>query len=112
MILKIKNKEVGILFGMPAIQRITQKIQLTEFTDNISLGISQIRDILYAGYLNYCLAEDLRPELTARDFYDYIEENATNEVEFAQVNEAIKVFNHSKYIKPSENGEDKKKAKK
>lgn len=105
MELQVNGKSLGLKFGLPALRRIQSKLGLTEFSDEISLTLKMCLDILYSGYLNYCLAKGVDPEISSEEIYDYLETNLNNELEFSKINECIVAFNESKYVKPSSNGE-------
>lgn len=106
----VKGQEIGLRFGLPAIKRISDKINLLAGMEEITLNLMSMVHILYAGYLNDCLAKDQTPELAHEDFYTLVEDAALAN-DLGQVKKAIEVFAGSKEVKEVEakEGDEKKK---
>ena len=107
--INIKGREVGLLFGLYAIQRIFEKLgglstELTESRKNLQV----YKHILYSGYLCDREAMDEPVELTPRDFQVWIEGLAKNG-DLSEVTRAILVYNKSTEVKVKEVAEDEKK---
>lgn len=100
--IKINGQEIGLLFGLYAIERIFAK--LGGMTVEMSEGrrsATLFKHILYSGYLCDCEAMDTFPVLTARDFQVYIEQCAKSG-DMTPVTDAVAVYNKSTAVKEPE----------
>lgn len=95
----ITNQEVKLLFGMPAIRRIGDKMAKVDFIDQNTLSYTEtgIAHILYAGYLNGCAANDETPVFPFNAFYSFVE-NAILDGQLEQVAAAVRCFEESKVV--------------
>lgn len=95
----IAGQEVKLLFGMPAIRRIGEKMAKVDFIDPNTLSYTEtgISHILYAGYLNGCAANDETPVLPFNAFYSLVE-TAILDGQIEQVAAAVKCFEESKVV--------------
>jgi len=106
----IGGQQVGLRFGLPAIKRISDKINLLSGTEEITLNLMSIVHILYAGYVNDCLANDKDPNIEFKVFYDLVEEAAMND-NLGEIKRIIEVFANSKEVKDKEEPKEEKKSK-
>lgn len=97
----IAGQPIGLLFGLPAIKQISDKINLLSGMEEITLNIMSMVHILYAGYVNNCLANNQEPIIDFKVFYDKVEQGALNNG-LAEIEKAIKVFAGSKEVKQVE----------
>ena len=104
----IGGQEIGLLFGLPAIEYIQGKIQGLEPSAQMTFNVMQMVEIIYGGYLNWCKAENLEPSVRYRQFYDFVEGSAMNQ-DMTEVVRIIKLFSGSKEVKeePEKEGEKK-----
>ncbi len=97
--IKIKGQEVGLLFGLYAVQLIFEKLGRIEVNITESHKSATIfKHILYCGYLCDCDAMDMAPVFTPRDFLIFIEECA-KAGDMSPVTDAVEVYNKSTAIK-------------
>ncbi len=100
--IKIKGQEVGLLFGLYAVQLIFEKLGKIEVNMSEAHKSATIfKHILYCGYIGDCDAMDVKPELTARDFLIFIEECA-KAGDMSPVTDAVEVYNKSTTVKEKE----------
>jgi hypothetical protein len=78
--------------------------------EEITLNLMSMVHIIYAGYLNDCMAKDQKDTLLFEDFYSLVEDAALAN-DLGQVKKAIEVFAGSKEVKEVEvkDGDEKKK---
>jgi hypothetical protein len=108
--IEIVGQQVGLRFGLPAIKRISDKINLLSGTEEITLNLMSMVHILYAGYVNDCLANDKDPNIEFKVFYDFVEESAMND-KLGEIKRVIEVFANSKEVKDREDTKEEKKSK-
>ena len=106
----IGGQQVGLRFGLPAIKRISDKINLLSGTEEITLNLMSMVHILYAGYVNDCLANDKDPNIEFKVFYDFVEEAAMND-NLGEIKRIIEVFANSKEVKDKNDPKEEKKSK-
>ena len=94
----VKGQEIGLRFGLPAIKRISDKINLLAGTEEITLNLMSMVHIIYAGYLNDCLASDKKETIPFEDFYALVEDAAIAN-DLTEVKRVIEVFAGSKEVK-------------
>ena len=73
----IGGQKIGLLFGLPSIQ-YWNEYQNGPLSAGKEITIDQtgMAHVLYGGYLNYCKAEAIEPELKFRSFFDFVEAEA------------------------------------
>lgn len=107
--ISINNKQVGLLFGLPAIAQIGEKAVTIDFYTATAIdgqpaqtySLYGLQHIMYAGYCNNCNADGVPVALTARDFYNFVEECASEPDKAALVlKPVIECFENSRYVKP------------
>lgn len=69
----IKDKTVGVHFGLPAVRRINE-VTFSITDENGYYNNLGVAHIVYAGYLNWCMVKEMVPLLAFEDFYTEIEE--------------------------------------
>lgn len=97
--INIKGQQVGLLFGLYAVERIFEKLggmQVDMSEGRKSANI--FKHILYSGYLCDCEAMDSKPVLTARDFLIWIEDCAKNG-DMTPVTDAVAIYNKTTEVK-------------
>jgi len=103
--IEMNGRQVDLLYGLFAIQRIFEKLGgLTADMNESRKSLAVYKHILYSGYLCNCEAMDEKPTLNARDFQVFIEECARNN-NMDPVIDAVSVYNKSTEVKevPGEN---------
>ena len=109
--ININGRQIGLLFGLYAIQRIFEKLGgLSTTLDESRKNLQVYKHILYSGYLCDREAMDEPVELTPRDFQVWIE-GLARQGDLSQVTEAILIYNKSTAVKVDETAEDEKKKK-
>src|SRR5665213_2489017 len=89
------GKKIGLKYGLPAIRSIYEKLDKVSFLAAETYSIVSLVQIVYSGYVNYCLVKELTPEITFEDVFDWVEDNVAG----SEVEKAVNAFNESKYIK-------------
>lgn len=103
------DQSIGLYFGLPAIAEISKDIDLMQGQNEIGLNLGAIVSILKAGYDNNCLIERIRPAITYKDFYLFVEQSVLPGSVPPEIQEAVNVFSKSKLVTvKSENGIEKK----
>ena len=87
----IGGQEIGLLFGLPAIEYIQGKIEGLRGNAEMTFNVMQMVEIIYGGYLNWCKAENLEPSIKYRLFYDFVEGSAMAD-DMKEVVRIIKLF--------------------
>jgi hypothetical protein len=94
----IAGQQVGLKFGLPAVQRLMEKMGVHDmFQDGLYTELGIIH-IIYAGYANYCLMHDVSETIPFEQFYEQIE-GLDNEQTKQETIKAIRAFEESKYVK-------------
>ena len=109
----IAGQQVGLKFGLPAVQRLMERMVAHDIMQDGLYTELGIIHIIYAGYLNHCLMRDAPPTIPFEQFYEQIE-GLDNEQTKAEAINAIRAFEESKYVKKAvkanKEEEEKKKA--
>lgn len=111
--ISINGEAIGLKFSMPAIGKIQALgggLDLTSTETMVTLGMAII---IYAGYWNNCLLKNIIPKHDLEFFSDAIDDAfLAGEEALQQYQDAMTVFNESKFIKQKlgEKEDDKKKA--
>lgn len=90
----IAGQKVGLKFGLPALQRVTEKMK--EYDLRSELGTAHI---LFAGYLNYCMMREEAPTLQLQPFYEYAEEVEDTPEGVAELSAAVRSFQESRCVR-------------
>lgn len=94
----LDGQPVALKFGMPALQRIAQKMSTNDLFNGEQWNDLGISHILYAGYMNYCAMKDILPVYEFDKFYSYVED-AEEEATIKEIAGSIQVFVDSKMVK-------------
>jgi len=94
----LDGQPVALKFGMPALQRISQKMATNDLFNGAQWNDLGISHILYAGYVNHCAMKDVLPVYEFEKFYSYVED-AEDEVVIKEIAAAVQVFVDSKLVK-------------
>lgn len=90
----INGQQVGLWYGLYAIQHFTtNSVDLPNDDKNKLVQLLSV-GILYAGYLNDCEASKAEAKLTYRDFYGYVEQCLLNN-DITDINRAWEAYNES-----------------
>lgn len=95
----LNGQAVRLKFGLPAVRRIMEKMVQYKLADDgiySDLGLSHV---LYAGYMNDCIMRDDAPAIAFEVFYDHVENLRDDEAAKIQVQEAVKAFEASRFVK-------------
>lgn len=106
--INIEDNQVGILFGLPAIAQIGEKETTTQFYQAIVIdgkpantySLYGIAHIMFAGYINWCSAEDKISNLPYRKFYDAVEDAVSTGQIVEIIKPIIECYENSRYVKP------------
>lgn len=94
----LDGQSVALKFGMPALQRISQKMTTNDLFNGDQWNDLGISHILFAGYVNHCAMKDILPAYEFEKFYSYVED-AEEEVTIKEIAAAVQVFVDSKLVK-------------
>lgn len=94
----LDGQTVALKFGMPALQRIAQKMATNDLFNGEQWNDLGISHILYAGYVNHCAMKDILPVYEFEKFYSYVED-AEDEATIKEIAAAVQVFVDSKMVK-------------
>ena len=94
----LDGQPVALKFGMPALQRISQKMATNDLFNGEQWNDLGISHILYAGYVNHCAMKDILPVYEFEKFYSYVED-AEEEATIKEIAAAVQVFVDSKMVK-------------
>lgn len=102
--IKINDEVVNLRFGMASFRYLSTK-DIKEFDE---IGVSHI---LYSGYYNWCLVNEVIPSFKFADFVDYVESSMNTDV--SEINDAMKVWSDNQLLKDAvDDGKKKKTLKK
>lgn len=98
--INMNGKVIPLRFGMPAVRWFLERASqdhLAIISDD-SVNETGISYILYAGYYNYCIAEDKVPELKPGDFMEWVELMADDPEAQKEMTKAGECFKESKSV--------------
>ncbi len=98
--ISINGETVNLRFGMASFRYLSTK-DIKEFDE---IGVSHI---LYSGYYNWCLVNEIVPALKFADFVDYVEMSMRSDV--SEINAAMKVWSDNQLLKDAVDDGKKKK---
>lgn len=98
--IKIKDKVIGLKFGMYANRLFSEKQSAGKFYNEDSLNELGIAVLLYCGYENNCLLKEQSTDLTLEDFYDFVEEKIVSE-DVGVLKKVVETWTSSTFIKKS-----------
>lgn len=96
--IEIAGEKIGLKFGLPAVRQISEKLSTSELISNNQYNEVGIAHIIYAGYCNWCIVKDTAKEKQFEFFYDFVEDAAING-NIQPLQEAVKCFEESKFLK-------------
>ena len=88
--ININGETVNLRFGMASFRYLSTK----DIKDFDEIGVSHI---LYSGYYNWCLVNEVIPALKFADFVDYVETAMNKDV--SEINAAMKVWSDNQLLK-------------
>lgn len=98
--INMNGENVPLRFGMPAVrwfmERITQE-HIAPLSDD-SINETGIAYLLYAGYYNWCIADDKIPQKTLSDFMEWVELMADDPDAQKEMMKAGEAFRDSKVV--------------
>lgn len=101
----INEQAIGLRFGMPALKRIAEKVQVKEGEDYSEVECAHF---MYAGYLNNCIVKDCAPTLEYEDFYNFAEKCLYEDKDAQVIVDVIKCFSDSRIVQMTKEADQKK----
>lgn len=99
----INGELIGLKWAMPAIGLIQELGQGLDLDSKETMATFGMAVIIYAGYRNNCLLKSVIPNHDLEFFSDAIDDAfLEGEEALKQYQDALTVFNESKFIKPNE----------
>lgn len=98
----VQGEEIGLRFGMPANRMIIEKMaQDEDMLVSNKIDEKGIAWLIYAGYVNECLAKDLKPIKKPGDFFVFVEECLVKEGGEEMLTNVADIYAQSKFTKKS-----------
>lgn len=98
--IEINGAKIKLRFGLPACQAFYEMVlseDSAKYLNGTKLTAIGIAKLLYAGYCNNCLIDDVLPELTFGAFMLYVEDSILDSP--GVLEEVVKVFENSRYTR-------------
>jgi hypothetical protein len=95
----INGEQTALKYGMASFRYLMDKFVDGISFDGDSLNEIGVSHLIYSGYHNWCLVKVEKPKYTFEDIVDYVEANLSNEKFLQEVQDVVKVWSESDFIK-------------
>jgi hypothetical protein len=95
----INGEQTALKYGMASFRYLMDKFVDGISFDGESLNEIGVSHLIYSGYHNWCLVKVEKPKYTFEDIVDYVEANLSNEKFLQEVQDVVKVWSESDFIK-------------
>jgi len=95
----INNDTISLRFGMASFRYLQGKLVQGKTFENNELNEIGISHILYSGYYNNCIVNEIDVKYTFADFVDWIESNLTNDDVKSDIRKAMEIWASNEIVK-------------